>query len=210
MVKYFINKLEENIVNSFYGYGTHRDYTQEKCLLGLRKNVLDYYALLHQEELLPIIVDFNQTLKDVLNEMYNRALGIFNDLSKHDEYGRFTCLEARCFLDYGYPQLHPNQNENRQELWWAISDSGWNELYKDGVTNVLMLKQDEDIESWNEYMLSEDVDNDNWNEGLDKNLTSDLHLIYPFHHLFSHTQFALTDFIYVRNFKTEIKIEIEK
>ena len=74
MVKYFINKLEENIVNSFYGYGTHRDYTQEKCLLGLRKNVLDYYALLHQEELLPIIVGFNQTLKDALNEMYTTII----------------------------------------------------------------------------------------------------------------------------------------
>jgi len=37
-----------------------------------------------------------------------------------------------------------------------------------------------------------------------------LHLIQPFHHLFDHMSFAITDFIYVRQFETEINIEIEK
>ena len=38
----------------------------------------------------------------------------------------------------------------------------------------------------------------------------DLHLIQPFHHLFDHMNFAITDFIYVRQFETEINIEIKK
>lgn len=50
----------------------------------------------------------------------------------------------------------------------------------------------------------------NWNEGLDRELTKDLQLINAFHNLFDHTNFALTDFIYVRKFNTEIKIEINK
>ena len=50
----------------------------------------------------------------------------------------------------------------------------------------------------------------NWNEGLDPELTRDLHLIQPFHHLIDHMNFAITDFIYVRQFETEINIEIEK
>ena len=49
-----------------------------------------------------------------------------------------------------------------------------------------------------------------WNEGLDYELTKDLHLISQFHNLFQHTLFAITDFIYVRIFKTEINIEIIK
>lgn len=50
----------------------------------------------------------------------------------------------------------------------------------------------------------------NWNEGLDPELTKDLHLISQFHNLFQHMLFAITDFIYVRKFRTEIKIEITK
>ena len=50
----------------------------------------------------------------------------------------------------------------------------------------------------------------NWNEGLDPELTKDLHLISQFHNLFQHMLFALTDFIYVRKFRTEINVEIRK
>lgn len=50
----------------------------------------------------------------------------------------------------------------------------------------------------------------NWNEGLDQELTKDLNLISQFHNLFQHMMFAITDFIYVRKFKTEITIEIRK
>ena len=50
----------------------------------------------------------------------------------------------------------------------------------------------------------------NWNEGLDQELTKSMNLLYQFHNLFSHMNFALTDLIYVREFRTEIKIQINK
>ena len=50
----------------------------------------------------------------------------------------------------------------------------------------------------------------NWNEGLNPELTKDLHLISQFHNLFQHMLFAITDFIYVRKFRTEINVEIKK
>ena len=50
----------------------------------------------------------------------------------------------------------------------------------------------------------------NWNEGLDPVLTKDLHLTIAFHNLFEHMNFAITDFIYVRHFETEINVEIDK
>jgi hypothetical protein len=43
--------------------------------------------------------------------------------------------------------------------------------------------------------------------GLDQELTKDLHLIDAFHNLFDHTDFAITDFIYCRDFFYEIKVE---
>ena len=38
-------------------------------------------------------------------------------------------------------------------------------------------------------------------------MTKDLHLIDAFHNLFDHTDFAITDFIYCREFYYEIKFE---
>ena len=61
-----------------------------------------------------------------------------------------------------------------------------------------------------DYLTGLDCPPPNWNEGLDPELTKDLHLIQPFHHLFDHMRFAITDFIYVRQFETEINIEIRK
>ena len=43
----------------------------------------------------------------------------------------------------------------------------------------------------------------NWNERLEPILTKDLHLINAFHNLFDHTSFALTDFIFCRDFVIE-------
>ena len=47
---------------------------------------------------------------------------------------------------------------------------------------------------------------DNWNERLDQKLTKDLHLINAFHNLLDHTNFALTDFIFCREFDLEYSI----
>ena len=48
----------------------------------------------------------------------------------------------------------------------------------------------------------------NWNEGLDQELTKDLHLILQFNHLFEYTNFALTDFIYCRDFELQTEITL--
>ena len=107
-----------------------------------------------------------------------------------------------------HPKLHPVQAEDRQDLWNAICDAGWNRLYDDGVSlaRLSIPLNDESFESFigmnNEY--------NNWNEGLYRELTKDLHLTSAFHNTFEHLKFAITDFIYVREFETEINIEIRK
>ena len=68
---------------------------------------------------------------------------------------------------------------------------------------------DVDNKSFDNY-IGMDCSPPNWNGGLDQELTKELHLIQAFHYLFEHTKFAITDFIYIRKFETEIKIEIDK
>ena len=50
----------------------------------------------------------------------------------------------------------------------------------------------------------------NWNEGLDQELTKDLHLNMAFHGLFDNSLFALTDFIFCRDFYAEFNIELQE
>ena len=200
-----IQLIEEQILDTFDNFGC--DYTQFGCLLELRKKMINRRALGHQEILLPDIIAFNDALTNALKKMYDKAHRIWNDLNSHSYCGDEAKLTARCYLSYDYPELHPIQGERRDELWGALCDSGWNPLYEEGVT-LSELRLPSDIDGSFDALIGMDCPPPNWNEGLDPELTKDLHLTIAFHHLFDHTNFAITDFIYTRNFETEIKIEI--
>lgn len=207
MDNYFIQRLEREIIESFNGINRSAvAYPHEKSLLRLRKDVLNYRVWQDQDVYLPAIIEFNEALTDALKGMYKQTLKIWENLKTSNEDGSLYSLKARCFFDYHYPDLHPIQNETRHELWKALCDTGWNTGYEDGVTPPLWFDGNE-IESWESFM-NLDVEPNNRSDCLHKMLTDDLHLIYPFHHLFDHTVFALTDFIYVRKFNTEINVKV--
>lgn len=156
---------------------------------------------------MPDIIAFNDALQKALKEMYDRAHHIWDSIKENQSFSDDVELEAMCFLSYGYPELHPVQAEDRGKLWAAICDSGWNPLYDKGVSlSTLTLPRDLN-ESFDNF-IGMDRPPLNWNEGLDLELTMDLHLINAFHNLFDLTNFAITDFIYVRKFETEIQIGI--
>jgi hypothetical protein len=151
-----------------------------------------------QEELLPDIIAFDDALHDALKRMYDRA---------HELYRQMSAIQpdiqliAKCYLAYDYPALHPYQKEDRQDLFDAICDFGWNKLYEDGVTFALDLPRDINVPF--DTIRGMDCKPFNWNEGLDPELTKDLHINRAFHNLFDHTKFALTDFIFCRDFVFE-------
>ena len=201
-----ISLLENEIL---WMYREHPDLLSgDKFEITERRDLINDIVLANQQDFLQDIIEFNDVLRDALMEMYDRAHRIWNDVKDKETWGESVELTAKCFLDYNYPQLHPIQGEDRQELWEAICDSGYNPLYEDGVSFPLVLPRDQN-ESF-EAFIGMDCPLPNWNEGLDQELTKDLHLIRQFHNLFDHMNFAITDFIYVRNFETEINIEIKK
>ena len=178
-------------------------YPQSEYLLDLRKRILNEQACTRnaQEELLPDIIAFNDALHDALKRMYDRAHELYRQMSAIQPD---IMLTAKCYLAYDYPALHPYQKEDRQELFNAISDFGWNQLYADGVTFALELPRDIDMPF--DTIRGMDCTPFNWNEGLDPELTKDLHINRAFHNLFDHTNFALTDFIFCRDFDLEYSI----
>ncbi len=175
-------------------------YPEGEYLLDLRKRILNEQACTRkaQEELLPDIIAFNDALHDALKRMYDRAHELYRQMSAIQPD---IMLTAKCYLAYDYPALHPYQNEDRQDLFDAICDFGWNQLYADGGTFALELPRDIDMPF--DTIRGMDCTPFNWNEGLDLELTKDLHINRAFHNLFDHTKFALTDFIFCRDFVFE-------
>lgn len=184
-------------------------YTHCGVLLELRKDMINSRVLDCQEKILSDIIAFNDALKDALKDMYDRAHRIWKALQDNNAFAGEVEVTAKCFLGYDYPDHHPVQGNDRQDLWNALCDSGWNPLYEDGVT-ITELTLPRDINDSFDSLTGMDCPPPNWNEGLDQELTKDLHLTSPFHNLFDHTKFAITDFIYVREFETEINIEIDR
>ena len=204
---YDIQQIEDEILMKYND--SRYDYEDFDCLLEMRKRMINNRVLAHQENILSDIIAFNDALTAALREMYDRAHRIWNDIKDNDTYGDDVELTAKCFLSRDYPELHPVQSEDREELWDAICDSGWNLLYSDGVS-LPTLTLPRDINVSFDSLIGMDCPPPNWNEGLDRELTKDLHLTSTFHNLFDHMNFAITDFIYVRKFETEINIEINK
>lgn len=200
---YDIQAIEGEIILNYED--STGDYTNLKYLLSLRKKLINRRVLAHQEEILPDIIAFNDALTEALRQMYDKAQRIWNSIKDNKDFSEETRLIAKCFLGYDYPELHPVQGEDRQDLWYALCDSGWNPLYENGVTLPVLTLPNE-RESF-ESLIGMDCPPPNWNEGLDRELTKDLNLTSAFHNLFEHMEFAITDFIYVRNFETEIIIE---
>ena len=203
---YALQELEEQIIMSFDGaFSKFHDYTEKRSLLLVRRNIINHYMLQHQEELLPDIIAFNDALLEALHKMFDEARAVYE---ANKGFGEDVSVEACCFLGRDYPALHPVQGENRQDLWGALQDSGWNVLYDSGVTFPLELKREAD-QTFEDF-IGMTCPPPNWNEGLDQDLTKDLHLIEAFRYLFDHTEFAITDFIYCRDFYYEIKVEISE
>ena len=204
-----VDAIEREIILK---YNDYRCYNSDNdVLLSLRKDIINKPVLANQKELLPDIIAFNDALREALREMYDRAHCIWDKMINIIDEGDGEEMEltAKIYLDTDYPALHPIQGNDRQDLWYALCDDDLNPMYADGIS-VLTLTFPRDEDYTFDTFIGMDCPPPNWNEGLDPELTKDLHLISQFHNLFEHMLFAITDFIYVRKFRTEINIEIIK
>ena len=148
-----------------------------KCLLGTRKSLLNKMFVM-DEDSKQLLSDFNEALKAQMIEMRKRALSIY---ASNVNSGLLPCfsLRGKCFLGFDYSKIHPVQTMRAKKMW--------------AVLNNQLLYLDEKI--------------DNWNEELDQEMTRDMHLIHPFHNLYSHLDFSIFDLLWVRDFNIEISLE---
>ena len=191
---YSVRQIEEEILQFNSPFGNDDIIT----LLEIRKNIIDHYVLQHLDLVLPDIVAFNDALRDALRTTYEKGRMVY-DANK--ALGANVRLEATCFFGVEYPKLHPLQGDNRDNLWRTLCEKQYNDMYRWGAGYYCMVNQ-----SFDEFIGA--IYDNNWNEGLDPELTKDLHLIKQFHDLYDETEFAITDFIYCRDFYHEINVKI--
>ena len=71
-----VDAIEREIIQK---YNDYRCYNADNdVLLSLRKDIIDKQVLANQKELLPEIIAFNDTLREALREMYDRAHRIWD------------------------------------------------------------------------------------------------------------------------------------
>ena len=209
MMDSIVNIIEREIITRYISY--HHYISNYDVLLSIRKDIINKQVLANQKELLPDIIAFNDALREALRDMYKHVQRILDKMK--DTIYTTSCEEmeitATCYFDDDYPALHPIQGNDRQDLWYALCDDDLNPLYADGISKLNFAFPRDKCCSFDSF-IGLDCPPPNWNEGLDPELTKDLHLIKQFHNLFEHMSFAITDFIYVRKFRTEINIEINR
>ena len=79
-----IRDIEEEII---YSFNTNRHYENDKCLLELRRHLINDMVLAHQEDIIEPLREFNDLLMEALKELYDRAKQICDDLKAHNDYG---------------------------------------------------------------------------------------------------------------------------
>ena len=174
-------------------------------LLSERKCVLDSKFVM-DENYKSLLSDFNEALIAQAKEMRKRAIDMHN---ANINCGKECDIETtgKCFLGYKYSSIHPIQTIRAKKIWNILNGSyrEFMPLYYNGACSF-SISNNEKPESINQ-MLYLDDSLDNWNEMLDKEMTKDMHLVYPFHTLFTDMDFSIYDLLWVRDFNIEITTE---
>lgn len=176
----------------------------DQYVLEIRRDIINKKVLQRQDLILQDIVDFNDALLNALREMYDAAYKMFDEMKQLGYDEKEITVRAQCSLEY--PKNHPMHSEEYEEFWGTMCDSELNPLYAFGFAELCIRDGFRENRSFEDFVGFE-CPPPNWNEGLDSELTKDLHLCMPFHSLFEHTGFAITDFIYCRDFSYEITVE---
>ena len=153
------------------------DEAKDKCLLSIRKNLINEMVLSHQEDYIEIIREFNDCLRDALKEMFDRAHRVYEDAIKHQDDGEKIEVIASLYLGKDYPALHPVQEGNRQQLWKALCDGNWNVAYDGGISQ-LILPQGAYADSF-EAFIGMNYFSSNMIEDFNPELTKDLNESIP-------------------------------
>lgn len=207
-----VRSIEVQILSLYQETERNHWYNDEnkkaiRCLLEVRKQILDSFFVMGEQDK-QLLAEFNEAMKEQLIEMRKRVIDLYNKVYNPKMIGRIEVV-GKCFMGYEYSKIHPIQSMRAKKMWAILNGSLDDYIFlyhDDGVCRFDISSDDTRIKSENEFLYLDD-NMGNWNEGLDRKLTSDLHLIFAFHDLFCHLDFSIFDLLWVRDFNIEIHVE---
>ena len=178
-------------------------------MLEVRKSLLDDMFEMN-EAYKTLLYEFNEALSLQMIEMRKRTIALYQATKALHLPGSYD-VEGKCLLGYGYSKIHPVQNIRAKKMWAILNGclDNYNPLYDDGSGSFRISSRDKTIDTENEMLYLGNGEIDNFNEGLDREMTKDMHLIFPFHDLYEHMEFSIFDLLWVRDFNIELKVEVD-
>ena len=108
------------------------DKEQVKTLLRLRKSMLDSWTRTHEQELLPVIKEFNLAVERALKDLYDVAHRYYEYMATFDSGIQ---LVARLQFTNIYPHRHPYQSTDRSQIWKTLLEYGF-QPYSSNVFHI--------------------------------------------------------------------------
>ena len=147
---------------------------------------------------------FCARLNDAVISLYRKAWPLYEQLNEVDMTNDITLVAK---LRMVYPELHPVQDMEEQEVWKALQEYRYNPGVDDAFNLMHRAGHQEVYDE--KAILQLQPKEQPWDEQLPEEWNQDLPLTMLFHHWHSHSFFSLYDLMYIRDFEGCLRIELD-
>lgn len=172
--------------------------------LELRRKMLEE-SFEYTDENKELLRDFCLRLNDAVITLYRKAWPLYGQLAQTNMTEDITIVAK---LRMAYPESHPIQDEEEQEVWNALQIWRYNSGFDNAFT--LMCRQGYQEVYDEKAILQLQPKDEPWDEQLPEEWNQDLPLTMLFHHWHSHSFFSLYDLMFIRDIEGQLRIELNE
>ena len=148
---------------------------------------------------------FCARLNDAVIKLYRKAWSLYEQLAQTNMTEGITMVAK---LRMVYPESHPIQDEEEQEVWNALQIWRYNSGFDNAFT--LMYRQGYQEVYDEKAILQLQPKDEPWDEQLPEEWSQDLPLTILFHHWHTHSFFSLYDLMYICDIEGCLRIELDE
>lgn len=143
-------------------------------------------------------------LNDAVIKLYRKAWPIYEKLAQTNMTKDITVVAK---LRLVYPESHPIQDEEEQDVWDALQVWRYNPGFEDAFS---LMCRNGHVEEYNEKaILQLQPKEQPWDEQLPEEWSRDLPLTMLFHHWHTHSFFSLYDLMFISDIEGQLRIELD-
>ena len=172
--------------------------------LELRRKMLEE-SFEYTEDNKELLRAFCLHLNDAVIRLYRKAWTIYEQLAQTNMTKDITLVAK---LRLVYPESHPIQDDEEQEVWDALQVWRYNSGFDNAFSLMLRTGHQEVYDE--DAILQLHPKDEPWDEQLRDEWNQALPLTSLFHHWHSHSHFSLYDLMYIHNIEGQLRIELDE